>query len=155
MVLVQKCGDVLSSSANVIAHQVNAMGVMGAGLAKQIRTKYFYVFNTYKTFCEVNSRSRSLLGKCLLVPVKEQQYIANLFGQYNYGTGSRKTDYEAVSKALESCKAQMQGRNLKSIAFPYKMSSGLAGGDWNVIYSLIEDVFISNDYTVEIWRFGF
>lgn len=33
-------GDIFQSSADVILHQVNCQGVMGSGVAKQVREKY-------------------------------------------------------------------------------------------------------------------
>lgn len=40
-------GNVLDSDAPIIAHQVNCMGVMGAGVAKCIREKYPDIMFTY------------------------------------------------------------------------------------------------------------
>ena len=37
--IIDKIGDILHTEADVICHQVNCKGVMGAGLAKQIRKK--------------------------------------------------------------------------------------------------------------------
>lgn len=33
-------GDIFQSGADVILHQVNCQGVMGSGVAKQVREKY-------------------------------------------------------------------------------------------------------------------
>ncbi len=43
-------GSVLDAKENIIGHQVNCIGVMGAGLALQIKNKYSMVFEEY---CEV------------------------------------------------------------------------------------------------------
>ena len=40
-----KHGDILSVANGIIVHQVNAQGVMGSGLAKQIREKYPMAFD--------------------------------------------------------------------------------------------------------------
>jgi O-acetyl-ADP-ribose deacetylase (regulator of RNase III) len=149
--ITNKKGDVLTSSCNVIGHQVNCLKVMGGGLALQIKNKYPEVFNTYVTFCDLVTNSFSLLGKCLFVPIDNNKFIANLFGQHRYNATIRMTNYEAIYQAMESCEEQMRNNNLKSIAFPYKMSSGLAGGNWNIIRVMIEDVF--KDYEVEIWEY--
>ena len=37
--IIDKIGDILHTEADVICHQVNCKGVMGAGLAKQIRNQ--------------------------------------------------------------------------------------------------------------------
>ena len=43
---------------------------------------------------------------------------------------------------------------MKSVAIPYKMSCGLAGGDWNIILAMLKspDVFGVTNITVEIWK---
>lgn len=38
-------GDLFSSNADVIAHQVNCSSAMNSGIAKQIRNKYPEVYN--------------------------------------------------------------------------------------------------------------
>ena len=44
--------------------------------------------------------------------------------------------------------------NLNSVAIPYKMGCGLAGGDWdNEIYPIIETVFKDSPVVLEIWKF--
>ena len=37
--IIDKIGDILHTEADVICHQVNCKGVMGAGLAKQSKRK--------------------------------------------------------------------------------------------------------------------
>jgi len=44
MEVIYKIGDVLKAETKVIAHQVNCKGVMGAGLAKQVKSKFPIVF---------------------------------------------------------------------------------------------------------------
>ncbi|MDM5320060.1 hypothetical protein QUF57_08725 [Bacillus pumilus] len=41
-------GNILETSEDIICHQVNCKGVMGAGLAKQIKSKYLNVYKEYK-----------------------------------------------------------------------------------------------------------
>ena len=41
-------GNLLDSSAKYICHQVNCKGVMGSGVAKQIKEKWPSVFRRYK-----------------------------------------------------------------------------------------------------------
>lgn len=50
-------GDILTPVENpddlvVVCHQVNCMGVMGAGLAKQVRNRYPGVYRAYKELCD-------------------------------------------------------------------------------------------------------
>src|SRR5699024_5323140 len=97
-------GDVLKAEEDVIAHQVNCKGVMGSGLAKQIRNKYKGVYQKYKRECEEelsrSGKSKFLLGHTLNVEVGEGKYVANLFGQDGYGRDKKYTDYPSLKIAL-------------------------------------------------------
>ena len=42
----------MESGCNIICHQVNCQGVMGSGIAKQVREKYPNVYNSYKKACD-------------------------------------------------------------------------------------------------------
>ena len=75
-------GDVLACEADVVLHQVNCLGVMGAGVAKQVREKYPVVFKVYKALCDANSHCRQrLLGYAQFVRVDGNRCIVNLFAQ--------------------------------------------------------------------------
>ena len=51
MEIVYKEGNLLDAQTDVIAHQVNCQGVMGSGVAKQIRDKWPRVYDSYVTYC--------------------------------------------------------------------------------------------------------
>lgn len=142
-------GDILQASEDIICHQVNCMGVMGGGIAKQIKNKYPNVFDMYRKFF-VNNKFTAL-GKCQIVKAEDDKYIANLFGQYNYGTNKQQTDYKALEEALFSLKVNAKDNNL-SVAIPYNIGCGLAGGSWEVVYKIIEEVFQDYDVTLYRWE---
>ena len=47
MKIIYKKGNLLDAQTDVIAHQVNCQGVMGSGVAKQIKEKWPDVFKQY------------------------------------------------------------------------------------------------------------
>lgn len=132
-------GNVLNASENLICHQVNCKGVMGAGLAKQIKIRYPEVFRAYQELC--NQQGSKLLGKAYVV-----KRIVNIFGQNEYGTSSRKTDYKALEKAFKALHKNLPSKI--SLAFPYNFGCGLAGGDWNTVYHLIEQCFENREIKI-------
>lgn len=144
-----KNGDILESGADVICHQVNCIGVMGAGLAKQIADKYPDVYKTYKELVALSADPREMLGTIQLCPATESQTIANLFAQIKPSRKGVQTDYEALKKCFEIVKGQCAG---KKVAIPYKIGCGLAGGDWRVVSQMIDDVFYDFNGSVEIWK---
>ena len=156
MEIIYKNGNLLDATTDVIAHQVNCQGVMGSGVAKQIREKWANVYTAYKAeydlFTDLN---KPLLGNCQLVQVNDHQYVANLFGQNKYGYDSKRyTSYDGIYDALINLAFQMENNNINSIAFPYRMSSDRGGADWNVVLAMIESVFKNTDITIEIWKYA-
>lgn len=143
-------GDILESKADIIAHQVNCQGVMSSGVAKAIRNKYPFVFNKYKEYIQKNTPEGSF-GTSQLIPIKNmQKYIANLFGQFNYGyDGDCYTNIEKLHSAMISLNEFAEKHNC-SICFPYKIGCVRGGADWDIVYRMICDIF-KNVY-VEIRR---
>lgn len=143
-------GNVLNSNADVILHQVNCKGKMGAGLALQIKNKYPNVFREYAQLCtQAQENSSLLLGNVLIVPIGSSQYIANLFAQDNYASygfaAHCMTDYNALRKCLKTINEKFAG---KKVALPYLLGCGLAGGDWKIVEKIIEEEL--TDCDVEI-----
>lgn len=141
-------GNLLEINVNVIAHQVNCKGVMGAGLAKQIRSRYPDVYTSYKKACNAQT---DLLGKVQLVATPDCR-VANLFSQSNYGTGKCYTNYEALAMCLTKLRYRMETLGLKELGLPYGLGCGLAGGDWKIVYEIIRDVFTPSEITVYICK---
>ena len=139
-----KC-DIFESGADAICHQVNCQGVMGSGIAKQVREKYPWVYGEYKEFCNSYAPSE-LLGLNLMTYIDETHMIANLFGQNKFGyDGKCYTNYDELRNALRQLK---DGYPNKTIAIPYLMGCHRGGGDWSVVHKMIEEVFA--DYEGEV-----
>ena len=132
-------GDILRSDADIIVQQVNCQGVMGAGLAKQIASQYPEVLSPYKKMCNTRD-TQDLLGKVLICPTRTGVRIANVFGQDRYGRDGCYTDYAALENGLAAVVRYASQKNL-SIAIPYGIGCGLAGGDWTIVSEIISQVF--------------
>lgn len=141
-------GDLLQATEDIICHQVNAQGVMGAGLATEIKKQYPEAFERYRELCLRENKGKHLLGTCQIVKSKDK-YIANIFGQHKFGRNGVFTEMDALKKAFYSLKIRAQKYNL-SVAIPYKFGCGLAGGDWNEVFKLIEETFCDYPFTIYI-----
>ena len=135
-----KCGEVQD-----ILHQVNCQGVMGAGIAKQIRKMCPKHYEGYKDHIEYYEGL--VLGTTIVTYSSEfDGYVYGLFGQENYGRdGKRHTNYAALISALEYCGFYNKSR----IGVPKYMGCGLAGGDWDIVETLLKDFEELNN--VEFW----
>ena len=162
--IILKEGNILNSQADFIVHQVNCLGIMGGGLALQIREWLPEHYNDYldkcKPYLETNDEEE-LLGDFVYTHYKHG-YVCGIFGQLNCGMGCV-TRYDAVEKALTDLVSAITRTWICDrpcrVAIPYMMSCGLAGGDWSMIMRIIEKVFNTNSEVIdkinlEIWKFN-
>ena len=138
-------GDLLKTDADIIAHQVNNKGVMGSGVAKQIRAKYPEAYLLYRRFFGYGA-----MGNCQIVKTYDGKEVANLFGQDTYGRTGMHTNYAALRKAMLQL-AQYAKENNKTVAMPYGIGCGLGGGSQEVVYRIIEESF--GEYGVKLYKF--
>lgn len=141
-------GNIFDCTENIIVHQTNCQGVMGSGIAKQVKERYPEVFNAYYHYCKTQEL-KDIFGTALICQVSDYKYIANVFGQNTFGQGLQ-TDYDMLKNALKEVHDFAKENNL-SVAIPYKIGCGLGGGDWNTVYDIITEIFF-DDVPYEIYR---
>ena len=140
-------GDLLDAKETYIAHQVNCYGMMGRGVALQIKNRYPDIFRRYQDYCNEH-KVKNLIGRLLLIPTDDGKVICNLFGQERFGYGKQYTDIAALSKAMNSL-AKIVPTN-EPIAMPYMIGCGNGGADWNIVHQLIQDIF--KKHTVVLYK---
>ena len=156
--------NLLESGCTFICHQVNAQGIMGSGIAEQIRKKWSDVYYDYRYFIEhmlVNEfiqDSKDILGLINFTRLHDAgvaQYVVNFYSQDNYMPRNIcHTNYDAFRaccKRLKNLVSQHYVKEYCTIGFPYKIGCGLAGGDWNIVYNIIEEEF-KDGYNVKIYK---
>jgi O-acetyl-ADP-ribose deacetylase (regulator of RNase III) len=147
-------GDITTCEADVIAHQVNCYFVMGAGVALAIRRKWPKVYEQYRELGKTTkNKNYEWLGTCQLVDIDQNRYVANLFGQEECGAGRQFTEYDALENALRELKWHVNYMGLKTVAFPWGIGCGLAGGDWNIVKPMIENVFENTEVEIQYWKY--
>jgi O-acetyl-ADP-ribose deacetylase (regulator of RNase III) len=144
-----KDGDLLSSDCDVICHQVNARGVMGAGIAKQIRNRFPFA---YVDYMKLYQQGKLTLGTTILSTRLGYPVIAHLVAQDNYGRNGKYTNNRAFRNCLNDLinKLPYTGIEYPKIGFPFGIGCGLGGGKWNEILPLIEKELAG--YNVFIYR---
>ena len=125
-------GDVFASPYRFILHGCNAQGVMGAGFALQVKKQYPFAYKEYMSIYKEKGLS---LGETQFVKCRDRTII-NSVTQHHYGRtqGVRYVSYDAIAMSLAMVEETLYG---ETVAMP-KIGAGLAGGDWNVIESIIE-----------------
>lgn len=148
--------DILTVEKGMIFQQVNCKGVMGAGLAKQIRDKWPIVFEKYKEYYDLFQREYEdagelmLLGKSFEISVAPGLSVVNMFTQFDYNRKgkppTKHTEYGAFYQALMDRKdillrvQKYYKDGFPNFYFPYNIGCDRGGGDWEIISKII-DIF--------------
>lgn len=144
-------GDLLESDAQYICHQCNCISKDAAGLAYTLFNRFPYA-NIYKdrTVSDVPGTIK-IRGNG-----EDQRYIINMLAQFYPGRiGYEKDSKESRETYFKSCLDQIsQLDNLKSIAFPWLIGCGIAGGDWEHYYKMIFDFANKIEAKVYIYEIG-
>ena len=145
--IIEKTGDLLTEQADFIAHQVNCRGIMGAGVAKQIRDRLLSPeqYRKYQRACRDAAEGKgpaSLLGHVERMPLPDGRQVVNLYAEDKPTGKGLDTDYHALYSCLHRlayfATVGVDDSDRKtSIAIPGYIGCGLAGGDWDYVWSRI------------------
>lgn len=129
--------DILTIRSGIIVHGCNAQGVMGAGLARQIRLQYPECYEVYAAYCREAYAAHEILGTVCWYQ-QDDLYIANAITQEHYGRTYGKTyvSYVELKRCFEAINQVALELN-QPVYFP-KIGTGLGGGDWLTIRSIID-----------------
>lgn len=123
-----------------IIHQANCMHTMGSGIARAIREKYPEAYDA-DLKSGAKGDSHRLGNFSVAHSVKENKYIFNLYGQYNYGALARFTSYDAVANGLPKIRKYAEENNLTSLGCPNLMGCDRGGASWRIVRAIIGDTF--------------
>lgn len=130
MIIKEVEDDILNAPHLYLAHGVNCRGIMDSGVATKypwVKEGYIYYVESMQEF--TNFTPTNLLGNVWFTGVPGKCVI-NCFTQESFDV-----DYEAVRKCFE----KIVEEGVKDLAIP-RIGCGLAGGDWNIVREIINDV---------------
>jgi O-acetyl-ADP-ribose deacetylase (regulator of RNase III) len=154
-------GDLFESDASIIAHQTNCVTRKPHGISEQIARRWpnanIYAKRHGTTPNTANANDEGVPGTCVLLPTgsAKPRYIAALMAQVCPGNGKnsywclrygkqfdndtntvRLRYFEAALRDLATHLITVEVED-KTIAFPYRVGCGLAGGQWDLYEPLI------------------
>jgi len=144
------------NGVDFIAHSCNTQNVMGAGIAKQIKDRYP---NAYSADCHAMMNNDNQLGwySFAVTDATQNKGIYNMYTQDKIG-GNRAVNYEAFYVALKKVADHIEWQSKhedeeKALGLPYGISCGLAGGNWGVIFSMINDILVDRSFKTYIVKY--
>ena len=115
----------------------NAQGVMGSGVALQVKHKIPESYRSYKSLCN-SLPVCERLGRYTVSGFGSGKYMVNAITQENYGTdGKRYTSYDAVSEVFREL-AVYVGKEEVVMAIPKKFASDRGGACWKAVKQIIK-----------------
>jgi O-acetyl-ADP-ribose deacetylase (regulator of RNase III) len=135
-------GNLLEAPEQYICHQCNCITDKALGLAKSIFTAFPYA-DVYTPRGQTESKKDKPGTIQIMGNGKSQRYVINMFAQYYPGKpkiGITRVDLEGEREHwFAQCLDEIKHiQNLQSVAFPYQIGCGLAGGNWAWYYHMIE-----------------
>lgn len=143
-------GDLLAAREPMIAHGCNARGVMGAGIAAAIKTRFPAAFQAYRLHHEMAGLQ---LGQVIFVDVGPSLIVANAITQATTGTDPmiRYVSYDAIADCMARIATEAKSRKIDRVGLP-KIGAGLANGDWTIIERIIERQLVAAGVTAAVYE---
>lgn len=152
MMLKYVKGDLVQMAYNgefeFIIHGCNCFHTMGAGIAKQIKMTFP---EAYECDLKTPYGDRYKLGRTSTEFCKNSKsgvWVINAYTQFKPGRENPKHLYRNIKDCFSQYVVHLKD---KKIGIP-KIGCGIAGGDWNIVSDIIEDIMKDSDITVVVFE---
>lgn len=141
-------GNLLECTQPVLVHGCNNYGVMGSGVARQIRAKWPHVYDVYHQYHLEHGLE---LGEVIPATAEEDLIVLNAITQDGFGRdGQVYVKYDAITECFKKIDALMAKHGFPELALP-RIGAGLGGGDWQIISEIINTT--AQSYTPIVYDF--
>ena len=131
-----------------LVHQTNTEGVMGGGIAYQIKNIFPNVFKEYAKYCRQDKNN--VMGSCQIVPDTYKSMSVNICNCFAQDLSTlhdgHLTDYIALRLSLNFLSVKVP--NNATILIPKNIGCGIGGGDWNVVEDIISETLGHHDVLI-------
>jgi O-acetyl-ADP-ribose deacetylase (regulator of RNase III) len=139
-------GDLIASDEPVIAHGCNTVGVMGAGIARVVRSTWPEVYYEYETACARGTFDAGSAQRC---KTPEDRVVYNLGTQRNPGAGAT---YWLVFLSFANMLESMKTWGHVRVAVP-RIGCGIGGLEWSGVEAAIEAALdnVTGDFEIVVY----
>lgn len=131
-------GDLLNAGLQAWGHGVNLDGVMGSGIAKQVKREYPEVFAEYQLGCHSGLLEP---GGFQVVEADDGTFVYNLVSQIQQGPNAQ---YHLLFTSVVGALKDAEDKNLTEFGLPL-IGCGIGGLDWARVEWYLER--LSNIFT--------
>jgi len=140
-------GNIFNSKCQTLVNTVNCVGVMGAGIAFEMRLRYPEMFQRYKELCDLKIFN---IGKLWLYKSDVNHWILNFPTKRDWKYPSK---IEYIEKGLQKFIESYKKHKINSIAFPLLGASHGKLKEGQVI-ELMRQYLSSIDIPVEVYLYS-
>lgn len=140
-------GDLLEADTEAIVNTVNCVGVMGKGIALQVKRRYPNVFKAYERACK---KGEVEIGKMHVVPTGEltgPAFVIN-FPTKKHWRGRSRVEY--IARGLDDLRLVLEELQIGSVAVP-PLGTGNGGLDWRDVEPLIRSRLSGVDCDIRVY----
>jgi len=150
-------GDLRGLPIDIVIHQCNCQGVMGAGIAKSLVTAYPDLRLVDHSALDQVSNPKELLGDFSALHTQNLHHdrpisIVNCYSQLDFREPNNKTDLVSL-KAVFNDVGYYAKRYKLTLGFPRRLGSGLAQGNSTEILNTITETLNRYDIVVYVVDF--
>ncbi len=131
-------------------HVANCFHTMGGGIARAIKERYPLVYNADKATVHGHDKLGTFSSSGVALP-SEFPMVFNLYAQMGIGNKGHPLDrnlqydclFDSLWKAYDKMLAfWIEGRHkqMLKVALPHGIGCGLAGGNWNIVEKIIDEI---------------
>ena len=133
-------GDIFTSRCQAIVNPVNCVGVMGAGLALQVKRRFPDNFASYADACRTGTIAPGRMH-VFDTGAEHPRFIVNFPTKRHWRDPSRLDD---IAQGMDALNATISEHRIRSIAIP-PLGSGLGGLAWDEVRPLIANRLTHRD----------
>ena len=134
----------LEGQFDVIIHGCNCFHTMGAGIAKSIRSTFPEAYAADRQTAYGDQKKLGTISYATVFRNGKKITVVNGYTQFNWKGNGLKADYDAIRSVMQNVKRTFPD---SSIGYP-QIGAGLAGGDWDLIRSIIFQELAGTNHTL-------
>lgn len=138
--------NIFNTQCQTIVNTINCVGVMGKGIALEMKNRYPDMFEKYKTFCDNKLID---IGKLWLYKNPDDKWILNFPTKTHW---QYQSEYDYIEKGMQKFIETYKDKNIKSIAFPMLGCSNGGLNEEKVLEIMMKYFSKCDELIIEIYR---